>query len=165
MKKDKPKQSEPKHDPKDKKIAELTDTLQRLQAEFENYKKFVEKSQSEFRKYAHADLINQLLPILDSFELALKNTKDNEKLCKGVELIYSQFHSILEKQGLKKIAAKGKLDPHLHEVLLKEESDKEEDTIIEELQKGYMLGEKVLRHSKVKVSKKKNEDNQANTSK
>ncbi len=163
MNKEKPKQTTPKIDPKDKKIAELTDSLQRLQAEFENYKKFVERSSHDLRKYAAADLIEQLLPILDSFELALKQTKDKEKLCKGIELIYSQFHSLLEKQGLKKIDAKGKLDPHLHEVLLKEESDKEEDTIIEELQKGYMLGDKVIRHTKVKVSK--NEDNQANTSK
>ena len=145
-----------KIDEKDKKIAELTETLQRLQAEFENYKKFIEKSNAEFRKYAQADIIGELLPILDSFELALKNTKDKEELIKGIELIYSQLYSLLEKQGLKKIETKGKFDPHLHEVLLKEESDKEEDTILEELQKGYMLGEKVLRHSKVKVSKLSN---------
>jgi len=140
---------------KDKKLSDLTDTLQRLQAEFENYKKYVEKSQVEFRKYAQADIIETLLPILDSFELALKNTTDKEKLMKGIELIYSQLYSLLEKQGIKKIEAKGKFNPHLHEVLLKEESDKEEDTILEELQKGYMLNDKVLRHTKVKVSKKR----------
>ena len=142
-------------DPKDKRIEDLIDTLQRLQAEFENYKKYVERYQQDLRKYAAADLIGQLLQILDSFELALKHTDNKETLCKGVELIYSQFYSLLEKQGLKKITANGKLDPNIHEVLLKEESDKEEDTIIEELQKGYMLGDKVLRHSKVKVSKHK----------
>ncbi len=145
---------EAKKDDKDKKIAELTDTLQRLQAEFENYKKYVEKSKAEFVKYSNAEIIEKLLPILDSFELSLKNTADKEKLIKGIELIYSQFHSLLEKQGLKKIEAKGKFNLHLHEVLLKEESDKEEDTILEELQKGYMLGDKVIRHSKVKVSQK-----------
>jgi molecular chaperone GrpE len=151
MKKEQKQKKEPKHD---KKVAELTDTLQRLQAEFENYKKYVEKSKAEFVKYAQANIIDKLLPILDSFELALKNTKDKEKLQKGVELIYTQLYSLLEKQGLKKIGSKGKFNPHLHEVLLKEESDEEEDIILEELQKGYMLGDKVLRHSKVKVSKK-----------
>jgi molecular chaperone GrpE len=160
-----------KADDKDKKITELTDTLQRLQAEFENYKKYIEKQSADFKKYAKADLIINILPILDSFELALKNTSDSlkskssnsheswirekEKFVKGVELIYSQLFSALEKEGLKPIKAEGqKLDPIKHEVLLKEKSDKEEDTILEELQKGYLLDEKVIRHSKVKVSKK-----------
>lgn len=156
------KKEEKKADEKDQKIAELVDTLQRLQAEFENYRKYVEKCNSEFRKYAHADLIDKLLPVLDSFELALKNSTDKEKLIKGIELIYSQLHSVLEKEGLKEIKAEGKFDPHLHEVLIKQESDREEDTILEELQKGYMLGDKVLRHSKVKVSRKKNDAKKEN---
>lgn len=146
-----------KVDKKDKKIAELTETLQRLQAEFENYKKYIEKEKAEFAKYAKAELIEKLLPLLDSFEMALKNTADKEKFIKGVELIYSQLYSLLEKEGLRKIKTQGKFDPHFHEVLLKEKSDKEEDIILEELQKGYMLGDKVLRHSKVKVSKCKSE--------
>lgn len=146
--------TETKEDPKDKKIAELTDSLQRLQAEFENYKKYVEKQKAEFTKYSKADIIDKLLPILDSFEIALKSTQDNEKFIKGVELIFSQLYSLLEKEGIKPIKAEGKLDPNLHEVLMKEKSDKEEDTILEELQKGYMLNDKVIRHSKVKVSKK-----------
>lgn len=145
---------EKKVDEKDKKIEELTETLQRLQAEFENYKKYVEKSKADFMGYAKAAIIEELLPILDSFELALRNTTDKEKFVKGVELIYSQLYSMLEKEGLRKIDTEGKFNPNLHEVLLKEESDKEEDTILEELQKGYMLGDKVLRYSKVKVSKK-----------
>ncbi len=151
------KKEEKEVDKREQKIEELTDTLQRLQAEFENYKKYVEKSKAEFLKYAHADIIEKLLPVLDSFELALKNTNDKEKLIKGIELIYTQLYSLLEKEGLKKIEANGKFDPHLHEVLLKEESDKEEDTILEELQRGYMLGDKVLRYSKVEVSKCKSQ--------
>ncbi|MFH2028173.1 MAG: nucleotide exchange factor GrpE [Nanoarchaeota archaeon] len=143
-----------KEDIKDVKIAELTDSLQRLQAEFENYRKYVEKEKNEFRKYAKADIIDKILPILDSFELAFKSTADKEKFIKGMELIYSQFFSILEKEGLKKIKTEGKCDPNLHEVLLKEKSDKEEDMIIEELQKGYMLNDKILRYAKVKVSTK-----------
>lgn len=141
-------------DEKVAKIGELTDTLQRLQAEFENYRKYVEKTKIDFQKYASAELIKELLPILDSFELALRNTADKEKFIKGVELIYSQLYSLLEGEGLKQIQSEGKkFDPHLHEVLLKEKSDKEEDIILEELQKGYMLNDKVLRYAKVKVSK------------
>jgi molecular chaperone GrpE len=149
------KEHEQKIDPKDQKILDLTETSQRLQAEFENYKKYVEKKNSEFLKYCKADIIEKLLPILDSFEMALKNTTDKEKFIQGIELIYSQLYSTLEKEGLKKIDSSGKLDPDFHEVLLKQESDKAEDTILEELQKGYLLNEKVIRHTKVKVSKKK----------
>ncbi|MFH1641708.1 MAG: nucleotide exchange factor GrpE [Nanoarchaeota archaeon] len=140
-------------DPKDKKIEELTESLQRLQAEFENYKKYIDNSKKDMMDYAKANMIDKILPILDSFEMALKNYCDKEKFVKGVELIYSQLYTMLEKEGLRKIAAEGKLNPNLHDVLLKEKSDKEEDTILEELQKGYMLGDKVLRYARVKVSK------------
>ena len=106
-------------------------------------------------KYANAGLICKLLPVLDSFEMALKNTIDKEKFVKGIELIYSQFYQLLEDEGLRPIETAGKMcDPYLHEVLLTEECDKEDDCILEQLQKGYMLGSKVLRHSKVKVAKK-----------
>ena len=137
------------------KIAELTETLQRLQAEFENYKKRVDKEKEEFVKYAKADLIQSLLPIIDTFEIALRNTKDNEKFVKGMEMVYAQFVSTLQSEGLKPIECVGKkFDPYLHEVMLKEKSDKDDGVVLEELQKGYMLNDKVLRHSKVKVSEK-----------
>ncbi|MCK4522361.1 MAG: nucleotide exchange factor GrpE, partial [Nanoarchaeota archaeon] len=143
---------------KDKK-AELTETLQRLQAEFENYKKYVEKRNGDFIKSANADLIKKLLPMLDSFELALKNTKSHQEFVKGIELIYSQLFQTLEEQGLKPIEAlNNKFNPGLHEVLLQEESDKEEGTITEELQKGYMLNGIAIRHSKVKITKTKKGD-------
>ena len=138
-----------------KTIDELTDTLKRLQAEFENYKKRVDKEKTEFVKYAHADLIAQMLPVLDSFEIALKNTTEKEKFVEGIKIIYAQLYSVLEAEGLKPIKATGeKFDPYKHEVLMKEESDKPDDTILEEFQKGYMLNDKVLRHSKVKISGK-----------
>ena len=140
---------------KNQKIEELTDTLKRLQAEFENYKKWHAKEKTEFIKYSHADMIAQLLPVLDSFEIALKNTNDKEKFVEGIKMIYAQFHSVLDAEGLRPIKAAGeKFDPYKHEVLMKEESDRPEDTILEEFQKGYMLNDKVLRHSKVKVSGK-----------
>ena len=142
-------------DEKDQKIAELTDTLKRLQAEFENFKKRNDKERVEFVKYAHADIISQLLPVLDSFELALKNTADKDKLIEGIKMIHAQLYSTLEALGLHPIKATGeKFDPYRHEVLMKQESDKPEDTILEEFQKGYMLNDKVIRHSKVKISGK-----------
>ena len=140
---------------KNKQIDELTDTLKRLQAEFENYKKWNTKEKSEFIKYAHANLIAQMLPVLDSFEIALKNTSDKEKFVEGIKIIYAQLRSMLEAEGLKPIKAVGeKFDPYKHEVLMKQESDKPEDTILEEFQKGYMLNDRVIRHSKVKISGK-----------
>ncbi|MCH8003141.1 MAG: nucleotide exchange factor GrpE [Nanoarchaeota archaeon] len=160
-KQNKEKKSEEKS--KDKKptekevIAELTETLQRTQAEFENYKKRVDKEKQEFVKYAKAELIQKLLPTIDTFEIALKSTKDNEKFVKGMDMVYAQLMSLLHTEGLKPIEAFGKkFDPYLHEVMLKEKSDKDEGIVLEELQKGYMLNDKVLRHSKVKVSEKDN---------
>ncbi|MBU89986.1 nucleotide exchange factor GrpE [Candidatus Woesearchaeota archaeon] len=138
-------------------IAELTDTLQRTQAEFENYKKRVDKEKAEFVKYAKAEIIHKILPTLDTFEISLKSTKDNEKFVKGIEMAYAQLFSLLESEGLKPIESVGKkFDPYLHEVMLKEKSDKEDGIVLEELQKGYMLNDKVLRHSKVKISEKDN---------
>lgn len=148
---------EEKHQKEDhqKKIEELTDTLQRLQAEFDNYRKRVEKEKQEFMKYAEAEFIKNMLPFLDTFEIALKHTQDHEKFVKGIELVYAQLFSLLEKEGLRPIEALGKkCDPNVHDVMLKEKSDKNEDIIIEEFQKGYFLKDKVLRHSKVKISSK-----------
>tara|TARA_Y100000310_G_C20645628_1_gene796372 strand:+ start:952 stop:1452 length:501 start_codon:yes stop_codon:yes gene_type:complete len=129
--------------------------LQRLQAEFENYKKRTEKEKLEFIKYAKEEFIKNLLPVLDSFEQALKNKDKQEEFIKGIELIFSQFHSILEQEGLRSITTSNeKFDPYKHEVLLQEKSDTEEGIILEDLQKGYMLNNRVIRHSKVKISKK-----------
>ena len=135
------------------KVKDLTSTLQRLQADFENYKKRVEKEKSDFKQYATAELIKKLLPVLDNFELAFKN-KDDKEFKKGIELIYAQFLSVLEEQGLKPIMSEGEIfNPYLHEAMMQETSAKPAGTIIEEFQKGYMIGNKVIRHSKVKVSK------------
>lgn len=149
-----------KKDSKDEKIAELTDMLQRLQADFENYKKMCEKNNEKNVKFAAFSLVKELLPILDSFELALKNTDKKHEFAKGMELVYSQFFSTLENIGVKKINALGqKFDPYFHEVLLQDHNDEEEGTIIEELQAGYILHDAVVRHTKVKISKGKKDDN------
>ena len=140
---------------KNQKIEELTDTLKRLQAEFENFKKRIDREKIEFARYANAEIIAGMLPVLDSFELALKNTSDKEKFVDGIKMIYAQLYSMLESEGLKPIKSAGeKFDPYKHEVLMKEESDKPEGTILEEFQKGFLLNDKVLRFSKVKISGK-----------
>ena len=138
-----------------KELEERTEILQRVQAEFENYKKRVEKEHKEFVQYAEQELIAKLLPVLDSFELSIKNSQDPKKFKKGVELIFAQIVSTLRERGLQKIDAVGKeFDPYLHEVLMTEESNKD-NIILEELQPGYRLKDKVLRHTKVKIGKKK----------
>lgn len=138
---------------KNQKIEEITDTLKRLQAEFENHKKRTEKEKLELMRYAHGELMLKLLPVLDTFEIALKNTKEHEKFAKGMEMVYAQLYSAFESSGLRHIkAVGGKFDPFRHEVLMKEECDKDEDMVLDELQKGYMLNDRVLRHSKVKIS-------------
>jgi len=136
-------------------IDELTDDLKRVQAEFENFKKRTEKENSKMCEFYKADLIKKLLTTLDSFEIALKQTDNHEEFVKGVELIYSQLYTILKDEGLQYIDTKDKkFDPYLHEVMLSEKSEAEEDAILEELQKGYRFKEMVIRHSKVKVAKK-----------
>ena len=138
-----------------KKNEELLDRLKRLQAEFDNYKKWFEKEKVEFIKFANGDLLSRLLPVLDSFDLAMKHNNDKEKFLQGIKMIYAQLHSILQSAGLEPIKTEGnKFDPYRHEVLMKEASDKEEGSILEEFQKGYTLHDKVLRHSKVKISGK-----------
>lgn len=137
------------------KIAELTITLQRLQAEFENYRKRAEKDSGLQREYASAPVITKLLPIIDTFEIAIKNSKDPEKFRKGMELIYAELMSVLKNEGVRKIDAAGKqLDPYLHDAMMAVEAkDKSKDTIIEVLQEGYKLKDRVIRHSKVKIAK------------
>ncbi len=163
---EKKKSEEPKApvaDEKDKEIAhlakdneELTNALKRLQADWENFRKRNDKEVFEYRNYAIAELVGKLLPILDSFALALKNTANKEDFVKGVGLIYSQLYDLLEKEGLKPISAEGKFDPYLHEVLLTEKTEKDEDDekIVQELQRGYLLKGKIVRFAKVKILKR-----------
>ena len=138
----------------EQKECELTETLQRLQAEFENYKKRIDREKEEFSRYAKADILEKILPIIDNFEMALKNKDKGEQFVRGVEMIYAEMISFLQKEGVERIKALGeKADPNLHEVLMTEKSGEEAGTVLEELQRGYMLNDKVLRYSKVKVAK------------
>ena len=133
----------------EQKICELTKTLQLLQADFENYRKRAEKDNAEFKRYATIQLVIDLLPVLDNFELELKSINDP-----GVKMIYAQLFDIMEKHGLKQINPEGKFDPKQHEALLQEESEKEQNTILEVLQKGYIVGDTIVRPARVKIARK-----------
>lgn len=147
-------------------IADYTEHLKRLQAEFENYCKRTERERKDFMNFASERLIVKLLLIVDDFERALLQLKDvPQETRKGIELIFKNLHKVLDEENVKPIPANGeKLDPYKHEVVMQIESDAPEDTIVEELQRGYMMNGKVIRYSKVKVSKgKKTENTQSNS--
>jgi molecular chaperone GrpE len=137
-----------------------------LQADFENYKKMEARNKKNFEISATERLIKNLLPIIDTLEIAIESAKKNfnkSSFIKGIELIYSDLLSELGKEGLKQIVVVGKkFDPYYSETIMTViNNDFLEDTVIEEHEKGYMLGSKVIRTSKVKVSKVENpiEDN------
>ena len=137
---------------------EYLNDVKRIQAEFENYKKRTEKENTLFIKTANESLIIKLLPFLDDLKSTLVHIED-ENIKKGIVLIYKKLWSILEKEGLQEIKTiNQKFDPHFHECLLQEESEKEEGLILEELQKGFMLHNKIIRHAKVKIAKSKEEN-------
>lgn len=139
---------------KEAQLADYTDHLKRLQAEFENYCKRVEKERKEYAGMASEKLIVKLLLIIDDFERALATLKDvPEEARKGIEMISKNLHKILHEEHVEHIKSVGqKFDPYKHEVLLKIESEQPEDVVVEELQKGYALNGKVIRYAKVKVS-------------
>jgi molecular chaperone GrpE len=134
----------------------LIDRLARLQAEFENVRKRTAREQQDFREYAVADAAKTLLPIVDSFERALQTSAgDKSEFRGGVELIYKQFQDALAKLGLRAIPAKGEVfDPHLHEAIeMVDTRDAEDHQILEELQRGYKLKDRLLRPAMVKVAR------------
>ncbi|HYR91658.1 MAG TPA: nucleotide exchange factor GrpE [Terriglobia bacterium] len=139
----------------------LLDRLLRKQAEFENYKKRIDRERSEFVQFASSDVMKELLGTLDSFELALRNAASEgsgkEEVLRGLELIYKQLVDTLGRFGLKPIEAKGtKFDPNFHQAVATQATDEvEENTVIEEMRKGYTLNGRLLRPAMVSVSVKK----------
>ena len=132
-------------------LDEYTDQLKRLQAEFENYQKRVAKEQKEFTCFANEKLIAELLTIMDDFEKALPNVKDE-----GIKMIYTKLSKLLSAYDVKPIKTEGKkFDTFKHEVLCTEDSDGEEDVIVEEIQKGYEMNGRVIRYAKVNITKAK----------
>ena len=133
----------------------LLDRLARMQAEFENVRRRTVKEQQEFRDYAVADAIKSLLPVLDSLERALQVKSDAAELRGGVDLIYKQLQAALAKLSVHPILSTGKaFDPHYHEAIeMVETTDAPDHQVIEELQRGYKLKDRLLRPAMVRVAK------------
>ena len=133
---------------------EYLDALQRLKAEFDNYRKRVAREGAALAARAHERLVRELVPVLDDLERALEFATAHEEaqLEDGVRLVHRALADALAKEGLAEIPTDGKFDPHTQEALLSQPSEAEEGTVIQVLQKGYRLGELVLRPARVVVS-------------
>ena len=133
----------------------LLDRLARAQAEFENARRRATKEQQDFRDYAAADAVKSLLPVLDSFERALQVKSEPADFRSGVELIYKQLQDALAKLGVRAIPAKGEpFDPRVHEAIeMVETSDVPDHEVLDELQRGYKMKDRLLRPAMVKVAK------------
>ena len=136
----------------------LRDRLARMQAEFENARKRAAREQQEFRDFAMADTLKALLPVVDNFERALSTATPEhapEKFRSGIELIYKQLRDTLEKLGVRAVPAEGEpFNPHVHEAVeIVDTSDAKDHHVLEELQRGYKLKERLLRPSMVKVAR------------
>jgi molecular chaperone GrpE len=133
---------------------ELVDTAQRVQAEFDNFRRRTARERAELFTLANERLVNDLLPVLDDLTRALEAAEQHEEaaLEEGVRLVHRQLAQILEKEGLAEIDTEGVFDPHVHEALLSQPSDADSGSVIEVLQKGYRLGDRVLRPARVIVA-------------
>ncbi|NOR60796.1 MAG: nucleotide exchange factor GrpE [Methanosarcinales archaeon] len=146
--------------------SEYLDHLQRLQAEFDNYKKRVDREKAELIEYASAELVSELIDIMENLQRGVASAKgsdDIDSIVKGMEMVSTQLKDILGSRGLKPIEAVGKkFDPHYHEAMMMTPTDEYPyNTVIEEFQQGYMIKDKVIRYSKVRVSV--NENNSDNS--
>lgn len=141
----------------EQRAAEYLEQLKRLQAEFQNFRKRVEKERNEMSIFIKADLIRKLLPIIDDFDRFAENHAD-DPLMQGFNLIYNKLITILREEGLERILATGMLfDPMIHEALhLQDAPDEDDGKVLEEWEKGYLFQGNLLRASKVKVGKKIN---------
>jgi len=130
------------------------DDLKRLAAEFDNYRKRVARDQQGLVARSNERLVQELLPVLDDLERALEAAAEHEeaKLEEGVRLVHRNLAELLKREGLAEIETGGRFDPHVHEALLSQPSEQEEGAVIDVVQKGYKLGEHVVRPARVVVS-------------
>jgi molecular chaperone GrpE len=130
------------------------DRYLRLAADFDNYRKRVAREQLELTKRATERLVAELLPVLDDLERALEAAERHEeaKLEEGVRLVHRSLADALRREGLAEIDTNGRFDPHVHEALLSQPSEAEEGSVVQVIQKGYRLGERVLRPARVVVA-------------
>ena len=137
-------------------IGDLSERLLRLQADFENFRKRAQREKDEARQFANQSLIEKQLPILDNFEMALAAAKDADPALRdGVQMIYDQLLGILRDSGVETIDATGEdFDPNLHEAISQQEStEAEPGTVVEQVQRGYRLNERLVRPARVVVAK------------
>ncbi|MFH1403261.1 MAG: nucleotide exchange factor GrpE [Candidatus Altiarchaeota archaeon] len=128
--------------------------LQRVQADFENYKKRVERDKEDSRRYANQEIVEEFLEVKDNLERALDNKDNGDGVIDGVRLTLKQLEALLKKHGVEELNPSGdKFDPNYHEALMAEEGDVDGETVSEVLQKGYMLHSRVVRPAKVKIIK------------
>jgi molecular chaperone GrpE len=139
---------------------EYLDALQRLKAEFDNYRKRAARDQAGVMARANERLVKELLPVLDDLGRALEAAEEHEEaaLEEGVKLVHRSLADLLRREGLAEIETNGHFDPHVHEALLAQPSEADEGTVIEVVQKGYRLGDHVLRPARVVVAGPKQED-------
>ena len=136
-------------------LQDLNNKLLRLQADFKNYKNRVEKEKKSIYAFAGEEIISQMLPVLDNFDRALDSMDEDNSFYEGIKMIYDELVQVLTNNGLKEInCIDEQFDPDFHHAVFAEEVEgKEEGLVIEVLQKGYMLNDKVIRPSMVKVAK------------
>jgi molecular chaperone GrpE len=135
-------------------MAELEDRLLRVAADFDNYKKRAARERDEYVVHANERLVKELLPILDDLERALDAVGQHEEATveEGVRLVHRSLASLLERNGVREISTEGKFDPHVHEALLSQPSEAEEGSVIDVVQKGYRLGDRVVRPARVVIA-------------
>jgi molecular chaperone GrpE len=134
---------------------EYLDLLQRTKADFENYRKRAIRDQERLVAHAHERLVKELLPVLDDLERALEAAERHEEatLVEGVQLVQGALRKALEKEGLAEIEAEGAFDPHVHEAVLTQPGNgKESGSVLEVVQRGYRLGDKIVRPARVIVA-------------
>jgi molecular chaperone GrpE len=159
---------------KAREAAEANDKYLRTSADFDNYRKRMQRDLADFRKYANEQMARELLSVVDHLALAIKHAAEagesKDGLRQGVELVYKQLHDVLEKFGITSFESQGEpFDPAKHDAIMQEETDAvPENTVVQVFQEGYLYHDKVLRHARVGVSKKPagnrkdNEEDQGN---
>ena len=144
---------------KEQEAKETYDRLLRVSAEFENYKKRASREMEDFRKFSNQSLLKEMLSVVDNLELAMNSTNGHKAIDKGLlqglEMTHSEILKVFEKFNVKPIEAKGQIfDPTFHEAVMQEQTDEfDENTVINELQKGYLIHDRLLRPSMVVVAK------------
>ena len=148
-------------------IRQLNDSLLRKQAEFENVRKRMAKEKEDFLQYSLTSTLESLLPVLDGFKMAIKSPGEGENYRKGIEIIYQQFLTTLQRLGLEPIETKDQFfDPNLHEAVASVESDVHDDQqIVDELQPGFMYKQRLLRPARVRVARNSKSANSSSTAK